>query len=288
MNKTVETIIKSFPLVFATLTVLGYICLQSFYSFFGIELINYLELSEIPLLFYNKSIIIVAILFLVFLLSYYLSDKLDEDQNELKRKIDLIEENDGKFKILNQDRNSENFKFNKIKKRIEIIIAILLFYLIISNLIRENYIGLLFPVGYILCAIIVLIAEKTILKILIKKLNTISIISIYTSFTALVFFNLYIITKSIENGYSLKYGDSNPKNIAFDYNNGKIKTDKSIVYVGETRNNLFLFDRNNSKTFIYKKGKIENYIIRLNHSKNDTTNQLSIDVNKSIDSIKVE
>ena len=119
MNKTVETIIKSFPLVFATLTVLGYICLQSFYSFFGIELINYLELSEIPLLFYNKSIIIVAILFLVFLLSYYLSDKLDEDQNELKRKIDLIEENDGKFKILNQDRNSENFKFNKIKKELK-------------------------------------------------------------------------------------------------------------------------------------------------------------------------
>ena len=49
-----------------------------------------------------------------------------------------------------------------------------------------------------------------------------------------------------------------------------------------------MFDRMNSKTYIYKKKKIENYIIKLNDSKNDTIIQLSIDKTKSIDSLKIK
>ena len=99
MNKTVETVIKFSPLVFAILTVLGYVYLQSFYYYFEIELINHLELSEIPLLFYNKSIIIVASLFSILLISYYLNDKLDENQKDLDEKINIEKDPNEKLKI---------------------------------------------------------------------------------------------------------------------------------------------------------------------------------------------
>ena len=133
-----------------------------------------------------------------------------------------------------------------------------------------------------------LIVENRILKILINKSNVFSTFSIYVSFILLVLFNLSIITDSIEKGYNIRYGNSVSKQISFDYNNGEIKTSKSIVYLGETRNDLFMFDRMNSKTYIYKKKKIENYIIKLNDSKNDTIIQLSIDKTKSIDSLKIK
>ena len=288
MNKTVETVIKFSPLVFAILTVLGYIYLQSFYYFFEIELINHLELSEIPLLFYNKSIIIVASLFSIFLISYYFNDKLDENQKDLDEKINIEKDPNEKLKILKKDRDESTISFNKKKKAFGITLLILLSLYILSNLITGNYIRLLYPIGYIIFAIIMLIAENRILKILINKSNVFSTFSIYGSFILLVLFNLSIITGSIEKGYNIRYGNSVSKQISFDYNNGEIKTSKSIVYLGETRNDLFMFDRMNSKTYIYKKKKIENYIIKLNDSKNDTIIQLSIDKTKSIDSIKIK
>ena len=288
MNKTVETVIKFSPLVFAILTVLGYVYLQSFYYYFEIELINHLELSEIPLLFYNKSIIIVASLFSILLISYYLNDKLDENQKDLDEKINIEKDPNEKLKILKKDRDENTIFSNKIKKAIGIILLILLSISILSSLITGNYIRLLYPISYIIFAIIMLIVENRILKILINKSNVFSTFSIYVSFILLVLFNLSIITDSIEKGYNIRYGNSVSKQISFDYNKGEIKTSKSIVYLGETRNDLFMFDRMNSKTYIYKKKKIENYIIKLNDSKNDTIIQLSIDKTKSIDSLKIK
>lgn len=79
----------------------------------------------------------------------------------------------------------------------------------------------------------------------------------------MIFFNTLTITFSIENGYNVRYNNLKIKEISFLYNNKKIQTNEQLKYIGQTKNNLFLFDKKNQETLIYKTENIDNFKILL-------------------------
>ena len=233
-----DSIIKSFPLIFIILTTIGYINLQSYYYFFDIEIINYLEISEILLLFFNKSILIILLLISIILIIFLIDDKISKDINNNEKDIEAL-----------------SHKEEKTKKRIlkgGWILIILTIFFIIIEMISTNYIGLIFSVGFLVLIIINRIAEKTVLKIIIKKSDSIFSFTVYFGFQILLLFNLFTISNSIENGYRLRYESKQSKLVCFSYNGKIIETNKKTIYVGETKKYLFLFNKENEETLIFK------------------------------------
>ncbi|WP_281310005.1 hypothetical protein [Flavobacterium flavigenum] len=250
LKAELDTIIKSFPLIFIILTTLGYIHLQSYYYFFDIEIINYLEISEIPLLFFNKAILIILLILIIITISYFVDDKISKEENEI--------ENYNLERLKHEISKPKNFINNNLGW---IIIFFLIIYVIIA-LIFKNYIGLIYPIAYIICAIIYILSEKTILKTLVKNHNTFSSFIIYIGFIALILFNLSTISNSIEKGYKLRYENEQSKLIFFTYGEKVIETNNKLIYIGETKKNLFLFDKEKDETLIFKMDKIDNFKFR--------------------------
>ncbi|GAA6767042.1 hypothetical protein AAFH68_29900 [Flavobacterium sp. CGRL1] len=138
MFEKLKGLINFFPLIFIILSTLGYINLQAYYYFFNIEILNYLELSEIILLFFNTSILLIAGIIFIVGLSFILDHKI---MNE--------------FDINNVDSNQT--RTNKIQSSLKIgglFILILIVLQILFNLIIKNYMGIIFPIGFIICGIV--------------------------------------------------------------------------------------------------------------------------------------
>jgi hypothetical protein len=233
-----ESIIKYFPLIFIILTTIGYINLQSYYYFFDIEIINYLEISEIILLFFNKSILIILLLISIISIIYLIDDKISQEINDNEKNLEVLKHKEEKT-------NKRIFKGGWV-------LIILTIFFIITNIVSANYIGLIFPIGFLLLIIINRIAEKTVLKIIIKKNDSIFSFFIYFGFQILLLFNLLTISNSIENGYKLRYQSKQSKLVCFSYNGKTIETNKKTIYIGETKKYLFLFDKENEETLIFK------------------------------------
>ncbi|KIO52061.1 hypothetical protein [Flavobacterium hibernum] len=237
-----DSIIKSFPLIFIILTTIGYVNLESYYYFFDIEIINYLEISEILLLFFNKSILIILLLISIIFIIYLVDEKITQEINDNKKDLEALKHRTEKTK-------------QKISRGGWILIILLIFFIIV-DIIFANYIGLIFPIGFLVLIIINRIAEKTVLKIIINKDSILSFI-IYFGLQILLLFNLLTISTSIENGYRLRYQSKQSKLVCFYYNGKTIKTSKKTIYVGETKKYIFLFDKENEETLIFKTDEIK-------------------------------
>lgn len=239
MQEKLESIIKFFPLIFILLTTLGYVHLQTYYYFFDIEILNYIDITEIILLFFNKSILIIVGILIVNAVSYILDNKINNEANNKKE--------------------SSTKKRNFILNNLGVIIIIFLLIYIVIVLISGKYISLIYPIGYLICGIIYLVLEKHFFKILFLNHTPFFFFSISTSIVVLLLINLSTITNSIEKGYNVRNNNLIIKQVCFSYNNKIIKTSKEIVYIGETKKNLFLFDLKQNETIIYKMENIDNF-----------------------------
>lgn len=239
-----DSIIKSFPLIFIILTTIGYINLQSYYYFFDIEIINYLEISEIPLLFFNKSILIILLLISIITIIYLVDEKISQEMDENEKDFDKLNQKEDKTKKL-------------IVKWGWTIIVLTIIYIII-DVISANYISLIFPIGFLVLVFINRIGEKTVLKTLLKKDNSLFSFIIYFGLQILLLFNLLTISNSIDTGYRLRYENKQSKLICFFYDGKIIETNKRVIYIGETKRYLFLFEKEKKETLIFKIDEIKN------------------------------
>ena len=152
MKFKLDSIINSFPLIFIIFTSLGYIHLECYYFFFNIEIIHYLEITEIALLFFNKSILIVTIILLILLvLQYYENNRIQKDNLQTSN--------------VNKEINK---KQNKSSKYFIWIIIILQTIYIITNLISKDYISLIYTLCFLLSCLLCLVFEKAVLLNMIK------------------------------------------------------------------------------------------------------------------------
>lgn len=240
LNK-LDTLIKLFPLIFIILTTLGYIHLQTYYYFFDIEILNYLELTEIILFFFSKSIIIITTILIIISITYATEIK---KENEYKNK---------EIKIKSE---------SKILDKLGIFIIIFLGIYILINCITGNYIGLIYPVGYGVCFLIFYLLEKYFFERLLSNNTEFFFLSFNLSIVVFLLINLNTITTSIERGYNIRNNNLVIKEVHFTYNNKNIDTSKQILYIGETKKNIFFFNSKTKETIIYKMENVDNLIMK--------------------------
>lgn len=238
MLKKLENIVNFFPLIFIFLTTLGYIHLQVFYYYFDIEILNYLDLTEIILLFFNKSILLVVGILIIIFSSYILENRVN---NVTIKEKDL----------------SENNLSSKILDKFAYLIIFLQILYIFIVVLSGNYIGLIYPIGFIICTIIYFMSEKYAFKNLFLNYRTFYFFSFNIGIVAFFLINLTTITSSIENGYNIRYNNKVLKQVYFRHNSKIVKTSKEIIYIGETKNNIFFFNSKTKETIIYKKENID-------------------------------
>lgn len=74
--------------------------------------------------------------------------------------------------------------------------------------------------------------------------------------------NLNTITTSIEKGYNIRNHNLAIKEVHFTYNDKNIDTSKQILYIGETKKNIFFFNSKTKETIIYKMENVDNLIMK--------------------------
>lgn len=242
MLKKLEDLIKFFPLIFILLTTLGYIHLQSYYYFFDIEILNYLDVSEIVLLFFDKSILLIAGILIVIAISYILDDKLSQETDKEKTKVKI-----------NTDKHL---------KKMGYFLVFIMIVRITLNIILGNYISFVFTIGFVICLLIFFLFEKYLFKILIKKFSAFFFLSLFTSLAMLLLVSLLTISTIIEKGYDIRYNHKIIKEVCFTYNDKTIQTSKELIYIGETKKNIFFFNSKKKETIIFKMENIDNFKIK--------------------------
>lgn len=275
-SNQIEKILKLIPIISGFVTILGYINLNIYYSFFGIKIVNYIDFSEILILFFDEALLLLFLLITALLISFFLDkNELKLNGNELKKdkkmypKEDILQElEDLKIRKIELNKNFKT-RITELKKKTKsfdiwatIIIGLLTLISITIDLISKSYINLVFTISFLIFLILSLLIVKPFISYCVEKK-----ISVFLTFSILScsYITLYImlstISDSIKIGYNKKYSTTESKELSFNYNSHKIKTTESIIYIGETKSNLFLYDRINNETLFFKRNDLENFKI---------------------------
>ena len=223
---------------------IGYFNIDSYYNLFGINIYPYLDISEVlfnVLTGVNYFILLGVIIILTFTVpSIFInnSNKIKDISEKIEQKkvykviysIVLI-----LFSLVSIFYNTWRLIIDLYETNNWIIfiaifplISIFLFYLIIKKIsISSNW-------------------SKATLKNRIEQIITIVIIMCFYS---------YFIAYS---NYKLTIINVNPDYIIFDYNNTKLESSESFVFVGSTKNYIFMHDTKSKLNYIYERDEVSN------------------------------
>lgn len=249
-----------FTLIFASL---GYIKLYSRYEFLGIDIVNYLDFSEILLLFIKE--IIIGFFVLIFIVFIYSISKKTLLKIEKLRELELK-----KAKILRKIW----IHFKAVLPLVLLSILIQLFhYVYDKNLIidqGEKAYRLHFGLSYALSILIAFTAMLFILNIIQSRFKNIDLkiksqikylILAYTVLSMVIYFGNQALT------YRDKVRGEKKVNIIT--NDLEIFTNQHMPYMGETRNYIFVYDNHNCETIVINKKDIESLSYGYNDQKID-------------------
>lgn len=247
---TIEKIKNTFPVFTLLFISLGYVKLYSRYRYLGIDIVNYLDFSEILLLFIREIILgFFILLFIIFIYSVFmkwLHKRQKNRLNKLKKKNFF-----GRLWI--------NFK--EVSPFAIIAFLIYLFHLMYDNgyLIDHGekayrmHFGLYYAFQLLLyyCGLYLGLSE---IEFKIDKIN------LNRKFQIKYVIIIYAISASFVLYYnesqSIKDMARGDKRINIVTDKLNLSTDKSMPYMGETRNYMFVYDKNNCQTIVIDKNEI--------------------------------
>lgn len=264
MKSKIEFLIKASPLVLFIVTILGYMNLFFYYKFFGIEIKNYLDFSEIPLLFFDNSLFMVFFFIIIILytlvISFYLKKGLNKKTTEIKKATGE------KLKELYEESKIEGQKQKKVSYRIELIFAMffisLSFVSIVSSILQKEYVKLVYPILILFLITFLVLLRKIIMPKYFSNLSIITTVFIEMSVMVLSSYYIFVFSSSLEQAHRIKYKSLIIKNLSFQIKDKLIVTDSTLVYVGETKNALFLYNSKSRETLVFKNGSIKNLKIK--------------------------
>ncbi|XRE44843.1 hypothetical protein ACIVBQ_003047 [Tenacibaculum discolor] len=246
------------PISYIILICIGYTEKSLFYDKFGIDIAPYLNFEEYLFIFLPIGSALIGV---VILLTVYLSGiigvnfALSEKPNGFFNRLIINPE----YKI--ENHYSDHKKTNKIRLILIYIlmgfvilipIAILL-YFGINKLVLENNaykINKNILIASLLWSLIMLIL---IFSRIPKKENTKSIFLIYAFFMSLIV--PIFINSKILHANNILQGKSS-LNVSFMLNKKKISTNDSIMFIGQTKEYLFMRNINSGNNIIYRKEEI--------------------------------
>lgn len=250
-KESLKTVI---PYIGTILVILGYVKLNLFFNHFGIKIVDYLEFTEILTLFLPDIVYFSSILFFVFLFNFLTTSKKE-----------MIVQHNIKEEII----STHSFKSRiKLIYKLNIFLFWFSFLIIIGNLIkfiwfRESmtiidWLYMMFPILLIFMIIMFEFRYKY-YQTYSEKLNPsynnyVLILYFYISFS--IFYTYYDIDKT-EN--------RSDKTISFLYLDTKIQTDESLIFIGNTKNYLFIHDMEKNKSLVFNRSDVKGFQITLNN-----------------------
>ncbi|NQY10445.1 MAG: hypothetical protein HRT71_13150 [Flavobacteriales bacterium] len=247
MKSTLEFTTKISPLILGMVTVLGFAKVNFYYSVFNIDIINYLVLSEIPLLFL-EDLLAGFLIIVIFTLVCFIV-----------------------FRIRPKDENTEgNLFHSEIKKisvkewasmTIPVLFSTLSISLSLAGIVKENgLIFLLYPASLVLSALLIVVINRFIKNLYRESERKSYLLTVMITWAILSCVCLTLAESKVI-AYQLKTGEIKGKIISFDYIGKSIRTNNNEVYIGETMNNLFIYNRNIKETTIFLRSNIDNFKI---------------------------
>lgn len=244
MPKVLDTYLKALPVFIIILTAIGYLYLFSYYIIFGINIIYYIDISEILLLFINYSVLLITAAAIVSIKTFIIINKSKND--ELSNEKETPEE---KLKTKNSIKRILLFK--------NITAIVLIVVGAIYGLAFKEYftMSVLITLG-----IIVLLFFKKAANLLTigRKGNKPEFFLLSFSIIYLLILSLVPLLFQINKAYNVKNYDKEIINTNFSYQEIKIETTKNLKYIGETRNYIFLYNQSKKESIICEKDKITN------------------------------
>ncbi|MDJ1500656.1 hypothetical protein [Xanthocytophaga agilis] len=265
-----KKIIEIIPVLTAALLYLGYCHIYYYYDTFGVNIYSYVSSSELLLLFLPTLIYSTGVI-LIGLTSNLIKTFLD-NYNQIERERNTQEENapstltpsntqtsNSKWSVFL--RKAGKFIFNYFQPPVYGAFSFLFLSFAITQLIMSFYqiknyqlkeIFLFIDIIFLFLIFNGLLRYKEYLK---------------RNILLIITFMIFYIGKSIIGSYRVQQAQEIMdgyaiSNVSFQYNNHKIVTTSSLLYIGQTEQYLFLYNRTNKSIPIFKMENVDSLVVQ--------------------------
>jgi hypothetical protein len=228
-----DELIKAIPIYTALFIFLGFIDIGTYYDCFGINIIEYITLSEILLLFLNNVYLILVFILVLLFYSIISNPLIDDILSSFDRLI-----------------TSPGFE----KKHV--IVSLLLLTFISIPILPILELNILTKICFVLYCIVLLQFGFVCIYRFCKKKRINIIYSFLTTFIFffVIFFPVYNVLIKVP---EIINGNSTINNIEFIYKDKITKTDSNFIYIGGVQSFVFCYDRKAKQTSVFKKDEIQ-------------------------------
>lgn len=247
MNKIIEYV----PIITVCLIYFGFCNLHYYYKEFNIDIYHYVSNTEILLSFLPTIVVLASTLY-----AFTYSKILNHEGNAKKEVETIIEEK----KEVAPKKKSKILSF-LLSFQGAIILLVTIETAI--HLILTNYFGYkayeLQDMNIInACIFLVLIYFSS---EIFKNQELINNNLLLITGFSVIYIGIQISVYRKLDADKIKDGIST-KEIEFQYNNKKVATSKKLIYIGQTQSNLFLYNKQDKNTSVYKTENIDSLLIK--------------------------
>ena len=232
----IDNLMKYLPLAYITLTTIGLLKQTIYYRIFNINIIEFMQITEVLALLTNDIILYTIILFLCFAILALLS------------KTDSFEESD-LIEVYNMPFWRRHIAFpNKLSWAMLIVtlggsVGLILSgeYMKLTSIMAFTFAGF--------CAFIYLVITSEICRAIFVKTNN-PRTNIAITIQMMSTFIFILVTVVVKNGLDIRFKEnSSDIELYTDQNSNSIN--KNHIFIGKTDKYIFMFDYKNRKTEIY-------------------------------------
>ena len=241
-----EKIKHLFPYFGSLIIVCGFIKLKIYYNHFNINISDYLDITEVLILLLYDFIYYGTFITSTFFVFFLLDSKEDVEKNENKKS--LLIDTDDFYKRL--------YMYMKLNFGSTILLIVSLILLIAKYFfdIKNSLPILPIFIAYFFLYLLFEYRRKY------KIFNGNDLDGTYNNLILILFIFTYNI---IQSAYTdIDIAENNNKTIVcFNYRERDIQSEKNIIYIGQTKNYIFMFDKISRETNIYLRSDIKNLTI---------------------------
>ncbi|NLU93232.1 hypothetical protein [Chitinophaga sp. Ak27] len=243
-----KKVLEYLPLCTICLLYFGFCNLYYYYIEFGIDIYNYISSTEILLSFFPRIVIFSSTVYIGLIQMIF---------NQKIKNIDTSS-------VVEREEAGEGNVSRKAPNAALIFIAIFYAILVVGALLLTrvwHFRHYELQDWYLFASFLFLIG----LLFVLKRYNELGFILNYSfvaSLALVIFIGQEIGNYRRFDAERTKFGTRSIKEMSFLYNGHRVKTTDSLIFVGQTQNNIFLYDKRDSTSIMYKMGSIDSLTIK--------------------------
>ncbi|MBE9599975.1 hypothetical protein [Pedobacter sp. MC2016-24] len=244
-----KKIIEYLPLLSICLIYFGFCNLYAYYKEFSVDIYVYITTTEIIMAFFPTIVFVSSILSTTLI-------------QEFVGKPVVVVKSETEDQVLDSPSKINKFFSWLFQSFLTWLIVIFVLQFLIRWLMRRYFDYQtydfqdfnLFASAFMLIALLWFVASTGRMEI-IRKNTVVVVVSI------VCYIGLQISNYRKLDADRIKSGIAQ-RHMSFNYHSRQISTSKELMYIGQTTGNLFLYDRKNARTLVYKTSDIDSLIIK--------------------------